>query len=170
MDPISQKRPAGPPAHLIVRPPMSLPPKESMGPEVNVLTRRPGVTTGLSSVPKMPGQDLVPSGTLVIGPGINITGNIDACDTLIVEGRVETTVEARRLEIRPGGHFQGEATVAEAEIHGRYNGKLKVSGTLVLGRQGRIKGSTKYAALQVNKGGQISGEIDARPVELAVAT
>lgn len=170
MDPISQKRPAGPPAHLIVRPPMSLPPKDSIGPAANVLARRPSAGVSLTAVPKLPGQDLVPSGTLVIGPGINIKGSIETCDTLIVEGTVETTLNARRLEVRPGGHFLGEATVAEAEVEGRLDGKLKVSGTLVLGRLGRIKGSTRYAALQVKKGGQISGEIDARPVELTVAT
>jgi cytoskeletal protein CcmA (bactofilin family) len=107
---------------------------------------------------------------LVIGPGINIKGNIDACDTLVVEGTVETVLQARRLEVRSGGQFLGEASVAEADIQGRFDGKLKVSGTLVLGRQGRIKGSTRYASLQVEKGGQLSGEIDARPVELSIAT
>jgi len=149
---------------------MSLPPKDAPLPVPSVLARRAGAATSLTNLPKIPGQDLVPPGTLVIGPGINIKGNIDACDSLIVEGTVETTLQARRLEVRPGGQFLGEASVEEAEVQGRFDGRLKVSGTLVLGRQGRIKGSTRYAALEVEKGGQLSGEIDARPVELTIAS
>ena len=106
----------------------------------------------------------------MIGPGIHIKGDIAACDSLVVEGTVESTLEARCLQIRPGGQFIGEAKVETAEIQGRFEGRLKVTGNLVVGPRARLKGATRYASLEVEKGGQISGEIDARPVELSVAT
>jgi len=106
---------------------------------------------------------------LVIGQGISIKGEIESCEPLVVEGTVEATLEARRLEIRPGGRFLGEAVVAEAEIDGSFEGKLKVSETLTLGRCARVRGSTRYGGLQVEKGGQISGDVDVRPVGLSVA-
>jgi cytoskeletal protein CcmA (bactofilin family) len=106
---------------------------------------------------------------LVIGEGIQIKGEIEACDILIVEGTVEASLQARCLEIRPGGRFIGEAVVVEAKIEGSFEGKLKVSETLSLSRHGRVKGRTRYGGLQVEKGGQLSGDIDLRPVELSLA-
>ena len=106
---------------------------------------------------------------MVIGQGIQIKGEIEACDILIVEGSVEASVQARCLEIRPGGCFIGEAVVVEAKIEGSFEGDLKVSEALTLSRNGRVKGSIRYGGLQVEKGGQLSGDIDLRPVELSLA-
>jgi cytoskeletal protein CcmA (bactofilin family) len=106
---------------------------------------------------------------LVIGQGIQIKGEIGACDILIVEGTVETNLQARCLEIRPGGRFTGEAVVVEAKIEGSFEGKLKASETLTLSRRARVKGSIRYGGLQVEKGGQLSGNVDVRPVELSLA-
>ncbi len=57
---------------------------------------------------------------LVVGPEIKIKGvEISDCDTLVVEGRIEATLDSRVLEITQNGVFQGTIAVDNAEIRGR---------------------------------------------------
>ena len=56
---------------------------------------------------------------LIVGEGIQMKGEITACDRLVVEGQVEVTLKATRmLEIKPTGHFTGSCEVEEAEVSG----------------------------------------------------
>jgi hypothetical protein len=49
---------------------------------------------------------------LIVGEGIQMKGEITACDRLVVEGQVEVTLKATRmLEIKPTGHFTGSCEV-----------------------------------------------------------
>src|SRR5688500_14631643 len=62
---------------------------------------------------------------LVVGPDIKMKGaEISDCDTLVVEGRMEATLDSRVLEITQHGAFQGTIAVDNAEIHGRFAGRL----------------------------------------------
>ena len=62
---------------------------------------------------------------LVVGPEIKIKGvEISDCDTLVVEGRIEATLDSRVLEITSHGVFQGTIAVDQAEIHGRFEGGI----------------------------------------------
>src|SRR5262245_36380438 len=70
---------------------------------------------------------------LIVGQGIQMKGEITACDRLIVEGQVEVTLKATRmLEIKPSGHFTGSCEVEEAEVSGVYDGNLTVRGRLIV--------------------------------------
>ena len=45
---------------------------------------------------------------LIVGREIRLSGEITACDTLVVEGRVEATLnESYRIEIADSGYFKG---------------------------------------------------------------
>src|SRR2546426_7137053 len=64
---------------------------------------------------------------LVVGPDIKMKGaEISDCDTLVVEGRMEATLDSRVLEIAQNGVFQGTIAVDNAEINGRFEGELTV--------------------------------------------
>jgi cytoskeletal protein CcmA (bactofilin family) len=100
---------------------------------------------------------------LIVGKGIQLKGEITACDRLIVEGQVEVTMNATRtLEIKPSGHFIGSCEVEEAEISGIYDGDLTVRGRLVVHNNGRVKGKICYGELELERGGQIAGELSVR--------
>jgi hypothetical protein len=57
---------------------------------------------------------------LTVGPGISLSGEITACDRLVVQGSVQVTLnETRAIEITESGRFtNGKAEVEEAEISG----------------------------------------------------
>jgi len=97
---------------------------------------------------------------LVVGPDIKMKGvEINDCDTLQVEGRIEATLDARVLEITEKGVFNGTVAVDNAEIHGKLEGELTVRKQLVVHSTGRVSGKIRYARLKVEEGAELSGEI-----------
>lgn len=97
---------------------------------------------------------------LIVGPDISLTGEITACDNLVVEGTVDATLEnSRLLEITESGHFKGKVLIDEAVISGHFEGTLAVRHTLQLRSTGRITGTVRFGQLEVELGGQINGEI-----------
>ncbi len=97
---------------------------------------------------------------LVVGPQIKIKGvEISDCDTLVVEGRIEATLDSRVLEITQNGVFQGTIAVDNAEIRGRFEGELTVRKMLVIHETGKVSGKIRYAKIKVEEGAELSGEI-----------
>ncbi|MBX7147111.1 MAG: polymer-forming cytoskeletal protein [Alphaproteobacteria bacterium] len=98
---------------------------------------------------------------LIVGRDIVLTGEIRACQKLVVEGRVEASLtDSRSIEIAEFGVFKGSAQIETADISGRFEGDITVHGRLTIRSTGRIVGSIHYAELEVEKGGILSGQID----------
>jgi cytoskeletal protein CcmA (bactofilin family) len=97
---------------------------------------------------------------LIVGPDIKMKGvEVSDCDTLVVEGRIEATLDSRVLEIAEKGIFSGTVAVDSAEIRGRLEGELTVRKQLVVHATGRITGKIRYARIKVEEGAELSGEI-----------
>jgi cytoskeletal protein CcmA (bactofilin family) len=117
-------------------------------------------TTANSTLPGVTPASDRKEAKLVVGPDIKLKGvEISDCDTLIVEGRVEATLDSRVLEITPNGVFQGTIAVDNAEIHGRFEGELTVRKQLVIYGAGKVSGKIRYAKIKVEEGAELSGEI-----------
>jgi cytoskeletal protein CcmA (bactofilin family) len=97
---------------------------------------------------------------LIVGREITLSGEIAACDHLIVEGTVEASVkDCHRLEVAEAGLFRGKVEIHEAEIAGRFDGEIIVQGRLSVRSTGRIEGKIQYGELAVDAGGTLDGEI-----------
>jgi cytoskeletal protein CcmA (bactofilin family) len=97
---------------------------------------------------------------LIVGPDIKMKGvEVADCDTLVVEGRIEATIDARVLQIAPQGVFSGTVAVDTAEIHGRLEGDLTVRKQLVLHGTSKVSGKIRYARIKVEEGAELAGEI-----------
>lgn len=97
---------------------------------------------------------------LIIGPDIKMKDvEVTDCDTLVVEGRIEATLDSRVLQIAEKGVFSGIVAVDSAEIHGRLEGELTVRKQLVVHATGRLSGKIRYARIKVEEGAELSGEI-----------
>jgi cytoskeletal protein CcmA (bactofilin family) len=96
---------------------------------------------------------------MTVGPGIKLKGEVSDCDTLVVEGTVDATLVGEVLAVSEGGTFSGTATVAEAEITGRFEGELTVSGVLQVRSGGHVAGTIRYGRIEVESGGEISGTV-----------
>ncbi len=109
------------------------------------------------------------AGALLIGGGVELKGRIGSCDSLVVEGTVESTIECRSIEIRQSGIVAGEARVESAIIEGRFDGDLIVTGCLTVHASGRISGSVRYGEIEVERGGEIAGDVATFAAEPAAA-
>jgi cytoskeletal protein CcmA (bactofilin family) len=105
---------------------------------------------------------------LQAGPGVTLKGEITGCDTLRIEGSVEGNATARQLVICPTGSFLGTAEIEEAEVEGKFEGTLNVSGRLFLRSTGRIAGTLTYGQIEVERGGEILGDVLSNGKEAAV--
>lgn len=97
---------------------------------------------------------------LIVGREISLSGEITSCDKLIVEGSVEANLQnCHEIEISESGLFKGTASIDEAEVRGRFEGELIVRRRLLIRSGGKVVGTIRYGQLEVEAGGELSGEI-----------
>jgi cytoskeletal protein CcmA (bactofilin family) len=103
---------------------------------------------------------------LIVGREISLSGEINSCDRLIVEGSVEANLQnCHEVDIAESGLFKGSATIDEAEVRGRFEGNLIVRKRLLIRATGRVSGTIRYGQIEIECGGQISGEIQAHAAD-----
>jgi len=103
---------------------------------------------------------------LIVGPNIKLKGSeITDCGILVVEGRVEASMNSRDIHIAEGGVFSGKAEIDVAEIRGTFEGELTARKRLVIHATGRVSGTIRYGAMQIEEGGIVSGNVAMLPAE-----
>jgi cytoskeletal protein CcmA (bactofilin family) len=101
---------------------------------------------------------------LIVGREISLTGEITSCDRLIVEGSVEANLtNCREVEIAESGLLKGTAAIEDAEVRGRFEGTLTVRKRLHIKATGKVVGQVRYGQLEIECGGQVSGDVQAQP-------
>lgn len=103
---------------------------------------------------------------LIVGPDVKLKGaEILDCDTLVVEGRVEATMDSRVIRIADQGSFAGKVSIDIAEIHGAFEGELTARSQLIIHATGRVSGKIRYGKLVIDEGGELCGDINAISAE-----
>jgi cytoskeletal protein CcmA (bactofilin family) len=72
-------------------------------------------------------------------------------------------INCRALAITESGLFKGSTSIEEAEVRGRFEGDLTVRKRLLIRSTGRVSGTVRYGQIEIESGGQISGDIQAQP-------
>lgn len=97
---------------------------------------------------------------LSIGQGITMSGEIEACDHLVVEGTVEAALKgASLLEITESGSFFGTVEIEEATIAGRFEGDITARGRLTIEATGVVIGTVSYKELSMEAGATLDGSV-----------
>jgi cytoskeletal protein CcmA (bactofilin family) len=145
-------------SHVASKPPISYQPDISRRiPDIT------GLTTGRKEHAMSVGDS--DSKRLVVGRDIRLSGEISACDKLVVEGHIEASLPgARAIEVSSTGYFKGSADVEEADISGHFEGELVARDRLVVRASGRISGTIRYGRIVIESGGEISGDMQALSV------
>lgn len=103
---------------------------------------------------------------LIVGPDVKLKGaEILDCDTLVVEGRVEATMDSRVIRIADQGSFAGKVSIDIAEIHGNFEGELTARSQLIIHSTGKVSGKIRYGKLVIDEGGELCGDINAISAE-----
>ncbi len=120
--------------------------------------RAPEMPGGIARRPDQPGVD--DAKKLIVGREIFLNGEINSCDRLVVEGRVEANMkDCREIEIAETGTFKGQAEIDRADVSGVFEGDLTAREHLVVRSTGRITGKVRFGELEIERGGQIVGDV-----------
>jgi cytoskeletal protein CcmA (bactofilin family) len=178
--PMKPARPPGQPATVapLGRNPASLPPRAPEG------ARPAGEASRPTEGPRRPPEPVAGPApaisalrrsetdvrTLIVGREISLSGEINSCNKLVVEGSVEANLQnCRDVDISETGLFKGSASIDEAEVRGRFEGNLTVRKRLLIRATGKVTGTIRYGQIEIECGGQISGDIHAQPHEELIA-
>ena len=97
---------------------------------------------------------------LIVGQGISLSGEINECDRLVVEGHVEANLQkCGHMIITETGLFHGNAAIEDAEVSGRFEGDLVIHKRLIIRATGLVSGKIRYREIEIEAGGRISGTI-----------
>jgi cytoskeletal protein CcmA (bactofilin family) len=108
------------------------------------------------------GEPAIEARKLVVGHSISLSGEINSCDRLVVEGRVQANLQkCRHMIIAESGLFDGTAAIDEVEVSGRFDGDLVVHKRLIIRATGLVSGTIRYGEIEIEAGGRISGTIEA---------
>lgn len=127
-----------------------------------------GTTSAATSETSGPAGDQPPlnndeatnNARLIVGSQVKLRGaEILDCDTLVVEGRVEATMDSRVIRIAEGGSFSGKVSIDVAVIHGCFEGELTARSQLIIHSTGRVNGTIRYGKLVAEEGAELCGDI-----------
>jgi len=100
--------------------------------------------------------------TMIVGSGTSFSGEINSCNRLILEGTVDAKLSnCEDVVIDQGGVFKGQGVTENAAIQGSFEGELVVRKRLVICATGRVSGIVTYGEIEIERGGKISGAIQA---------
>ena len=124
------------------------------------IERPPNAPAAASAMPA-PRRSETADRTLIVGREIGLSGEITSCDRLVVEGSVEANLQnCRDIDIAESGLFKGSASIDDAEIRGRFEGTLIARQRLHIQATGKVSGTVSYAQVEIDAGGQLSGNVE----------
>lgn len=105
----------------------------------------------------------------VIGPRIVINGSIAGDEDLLIEGRVEGSIELgdHRVDIGPSGKVHADIDAKEVKVEGEVRGDINGSEKVIISRTGRVQGNLKAPRVTLEDGAKFKGSIDMDPGESA---
>jgi cytoskeletal protein CcmA (bactofilin family) len=122
--------------------------------------RRAGTETRV----KMPRRSRKQAGEIFLGPETMLSGELKSCDTLIVEGTVDSSrIECRKFILGSAGSCKGEVQAESAVISGCFDGRLIVRARLLIKSGGQVRGSVQYGHVEIEPGGELQGDMTVHP-------
>ena len=99
------------------------------------------------------------SAKVVIGNGVKIKGEISDADEVQIDGTADVTMKTDNLIVGATGYTSGNIDTHNADVWGKMDGDVKVSGTLTIQEAGTVSGTVEYQNLQIKLGGKINGDV-----------
>jgi cytoskeletal protein CcmA (bactofilin family) len=98
-----------------------------------------------------------PGAPTVIANDISILGNVISEGTVDMDGRVDGTIKAPQITIRPGGVVKGDLTGDVIHVYGEVKGIIKAK-NVVLFSSCRVEGVIMHESLTIEDGAFVDGK------------
>jgi cytoskeletal protein CcmA (bactofilin family) len=99
---------------------------------------------------------------LIIGEGVTFSGSIVAPGKVMINGVMNGQLQADDLQIGQKGNVTGDIQAREIDVHGVLNQKIDCKEHILIHSTGKVSGSMVYHELEIQRGGQFSGEMKQR--------
>lgn len=95
----------------------------------------------------------------VIGPGLEIIGEIRGAGALVVEGRVEGRISVDALDVKAEGEVDAEIEVRRAVVAGRASGHVTASESIHVNASATVTGDVRAPSVVVEEGAHFRGRV-----------
>lgn len=96
---------------------------------------------------------------LIIGSGVSVAGKFNVPGRAVVDGALQGDLVADELIVGPTGKIIGTVQVRQADIHGETHEFLTTAEHLIIRSTGKVHGKAIYGQIEVEKGGQVQGNV-----------
>jgi cytoskeletal protein CcmA (bactofilin family) len=105
----------------------------------------------------------------MIGPSIEIKGTVTGDEDLVIQGKVEGTIELGSHEVSVGqsGKVAADITAKVVRIDGEVAGDIKGHEKVVISKSGNVRGNIVAPRVTLEDGAIFKGSIDMDPGEEA---
>jgi cytoskeletal protein CcmA (bactofilin family) len=109
----------------------------------------------------------VMSKTAVIGPGININGDISGNESLVIEGKVEGKIHlpGHQVEVGKAGRVHADVIAKFVRVEGELKGDIDGKEKVVIAQSGNVRGNISAPRVMLEDGAIFKGSIDIDPVD-----
>ena len=120
------------------------------------VSRRPEPRGQRAGVPDAP-EDIT-----TIGRGVVIEGEVKGGEDLVIDGKVDGTIELRQhtLTVGPTGRVKAELSAKSVVVLGKVNGRIQASERVSIGETGSVEGAVSAPRLVMADGAQLQGRVD----------
>ena len=108
----------------------------------------------------------------MIGPSIVIKGTVSGDEDLLVQGRVEGSIELKDNEVSIGqsGRVTADVNAKTVKIDGEVTGDINGGEKVVISKSGRVRGNIVAPRVTLEDGAIFKGSIDMDPGDSAGST
>lgn len=103
----------------------------------------------------------------MIGASIKIVGEVSGDENLLIEGKVEGSVNlgAHEVCIGPSGHVDADVVAKTVKIEGEVKGDIRGTEKVVIAKSGNVRGNIIAPRVTLEDGAKFKGSIDMDPSE-----
>lgn len=95
----------------------------------------------------------------IIDKGMTVDGSVVGKGNLVVKGAVKGVLTSESVVISEEGHVAADTKAQTMTIGGRFEGRLEISGQLVILATGRCSGEIICGDLVVEAGGRLDAQV-----------
>jgi cytoskeletal protein CcmA (bactofilin family) len=103
-----------------------------------------------------------PDNNVFIGAGVQFSGTMNVPNRAVIAGQFNGDLQAREVFIDSTGQLTGTTSAEDIEVKGDINDTITSRHLLTVRATGKVKGKLTYADIEIERGGQVSGDMTQR--------
>ena len=109
-----------------------------------------------------PPSPRAPEDITTIGRGVVIEGQVKTGEDLVVDGKVDGTIELPQhvLTVGPTGRVKAQLSAKSVVVLGKVNGTIQASERVSIGETGSVEGAVSAPRLAMADGAHLQGRVD----------